>query len=409
MNKNDTIPSLFSKEFRRDPYSVYRHLRSESPIHRTLGMTVLSRYDDVLTVLQEETFSSTQIPRQVETLAKRYDCKGIERAKRFLDKSLVFTDDPDHQRLRRLVNKVLRKGSVFQLRDTILQVVDRLLTDAWADGEFDAISEFATVLPTEVICEWMNLSSELRGPIAQWTHEVRYLLEPGLMTAKDFDLVRSTLDSFIGLIEGVVAERRTTPGDDLISRLALVQIGEEALTQEEVIFLCIMCFVAGTETTRSLLGNGILALLDNPDQYERVRGNPNLIPSAVEEMLRYESPLQLVTRIATDNNNSLNTPIHAGEHVLLCLGSANRDPDRFVRPDCFDVGRQDNSHLAFGSGMHGCLGSNLAKLQANVTLEWLCDKRERLQRTTDSPPDWQENSFLLRGLETLPVRVVNQA
>ncbi|HEX3789670.1 MAG TPA: cytochrome P450 [Pseudonocardiaceae bacterium] len=395
----------FSAEFRLDPYPLYEQLRAARPVHKTLGMWVLTRHADVRGVLRDRTFSAGLIPELVNQQASRLGKDNVERVGRLGRKSLVFTDNPDHARLRGLVNRVFTGAAVAKLRPRVEAIAERLVHRAWADGGLDVIAEFAVPLPIAVLCEWMALPPELREQVGRWTHDIRFLLEPGMMKADDFTHVGQVVETFAHALDEVVAERRARPGGDLISELLAARTGGgDRLSDEELVFVCIMCFVAGNETTKSLIGNGVLALLRHPEQDARLRREPELVASTVAEALRYDSPLQLTKRLATQDVEVGDKVIHAGDQVLLCLGAANRDPDVFVRPDEFDIARPAGPHLAFGYGMHGCLGGLLAQAQAEVALDCLYRRPESLELAAGQL-EWQDHSVIVRGLKQLPVSV----
>lgn len=385
----------FSAEFRRNPYPAYRALRETKPVHKTLGMWVLTRHTDVRTVLLDRSFSAGLIPQLVTKQAGRVSGENVARIERLGRKSLVFTDNPDHARLRGLVNRVFTAPAVAKLRPLAEKVAGELVAKASANGGMDAIAEFAAPLPVAVLSEWMALPAELREQVAQWTHDIRFLLEPGLMKGEDFTRVADVVERFAHALDAVIAVRRECPGDDLISRLLVTRTGGgDRLSDEELVFVCIMCFVAGNETTKSLVGNGILAHLTHDVRPEPV--------NAVNETLRYDSPLQLTKRLATRDVEIGDATIREGDQVLLCLGAANRDPEVFTDPDTFDPGRDTTGHLAFGHGMHGCLGGLLAGLQAEVAFETLFRHRITL---VGEPLEWQDHSFIVRGLKRLPVSI----
>jgi cytochrome P450 len=388
----------FSAEFRHDPYPLYRRLRETRPVHKTLGMWVLTRHADVRSVLHDRSFSAGLIPELVSEQAQRLSGERVARIERLGRKSLVFTDNPDHARLRGLVNRVFTGQAIAKLRPLVEKAAARLAERACANGDMDAIADFAAPLPVTVLSEWMALPDELRERVGGWTHDIRFLLEPGLMKGADFTRVADVVERFAHALGDVVAARRNQPGEDLISQLLAAQTGGgDRLSDEELVFVCIMCFVAGNETTKSLIGNGLLAQLRHGIQLR-----PEQAKAAVNEALRYDSPLQLTKRVATREVEVGGEVIQAGDQVLLCLGAANRDPEVFPAPDEFDLTRGVVSHLAFGHGMHGCLGGLLAELQAEVAFETLF--RHRLGRL-DEPLEWQDHSFIVRGLKRLPVSV----
>ncbi|GAA2805489.1 cytochrome P450 [Saccharopolyspora taberi] len=395
----------FSADFRRDPYPFYRRLRETKPVHRTMGMWVLTRHADVQAVLRDRTFSAGLIPDLIKRQADRFARDDVGQIERLAQKSLVFTDNPDHARLRGLVNRVFTAQAVAELRPLIAESAERLLRRAWDDGGMDAIADFAAPLPSTAMSSWMGLPEGLRRHVGQWTHDIRFLLEPGLMDAADFANVCDVVRVFADELGAVVAERRSSPGDDLVSRLLAVETaGGDRLTDEELVFVCMMCFVAGNETTKSLIGNGLLALIRHPEQDALLRRQPEHLKGTVTEVLRYDSPLQQTKRVATRAAEVGGEQVREGDQVLLCLGAANRDPDLFDRPDEFDITRDARGHLAFGHGMHGCLGGLLAQLQAEVAFECLYRRPEFLEPDS-AELEWHDRSFIVRGLKHLPVSV----
>jgi cytochrome P450 len=378
----------FDAGFRRDPYPLHHRLRDADPVHRAPGMWVLTRHADVREVLRDRTFSAGLIPAQVE---KRVD-PGT-RIVRLGQASLVFTDNPEHARLRALVNRAFT--AVAELRPMVEGITDDLLTGPVDD----AVADLADPLPVRVLCAWMALPADVAGRVAGWTHDIRFLLEPGLMKADDVERVTRVVDEFVLALEPVITHRRDRPGDDLISRLAAARTGGgDRLSDEEVAFVAIMSFVAGLETTTSLIGNALLALLRHPEQAALLRARPELAGSAVREALRFDSPLQMTKRLATRDGSIGGRDIAAGDQILLCLGAANRDPAVFADPDTFDISRDTAGHVALGDGLHGCLGGQLAQLQGEVVLAKL--PRWELR---DESLEWQTHSQIVRGLTRLPV------
>ncbi|MFI5606919.1 cytochrome P450 [Amycolatopsis sp. NPDC051903] len=394
-------------EFRADPYPQYRRLREHRPVHKTLGTWVLTRHADVQAVLRDRTFSADLIPQLVRKQAGRVSDADVARIERLGRKSLVFTDNPDHARLRGLVNRVFTAQAVAALRPLVEKVAGELLDRALPTGRADVIEAFSAPLPVTVLSEWMALPAGLREHVGHWTHDVRFLLEPGLLRGDDFAHVCAVVEDFVAALGEVLVHRRANPGDDLISRLLATETGGgDRLADEELIFVCLMCFVAGNETTKSLLGNGFHALARHPEQAALLRARPELVPAAVQEMLRYDCPLQLTKRLATRDVEVGGELVREGDQVLLCLGSANRDPEVFARPDEFDVTRDAHGHLAFGHGMHGCLGGLLAELQAEVAVEQLLRRTERLDLDLDfdgAEVEYQDHSFIVRGPRSLPL------
>ncbi len=395
----------FRPDFRLDPYPIYHQLREVNPVHRSLGMWVLTRHADVMNVLRDKTFSARSIPIQVHEQAQRTGLDGADRIERLAEKSLVFTDNPEHARLRGLVNRVFTGPSIAALRPRIAVLASALVQRAWAAGGLDVIAELAGPLPITVLCDWMDLPGDIRAQAGDWTRDIRFLLEPGLMRPADLVRVRDVVETFTVALEAVVAARRVAPGDDLVSALAAARTNSgDRLSDEEVAFVCMMCFIAGTETTKALVGNMVWALLTHEAQHRLLRANPGLAGAAVEETLRFESPLQQTKRLATVPTTVAGERVAPGNQVLLCLAAANRDPAVFERPDEFDLSRNAKVQVAFGYGMHGCLGGALASLQAELVAVELYKRPETLE-LVHTEPQWQDQSLILRGLARLEVNV----
>ncbi|HEU5319329.1 MAG TPA: cytochrome P450 [Methylomirabilota bacterium] len=392
----------FSEEFRRDPYAVYRRLREAEPMHRVLGMWVLTRYADVAAVLRDRRFSSRLFPDAIE----QHQPKGGQRFHRiesFIAKAIVFTDNPDHSRLRRLVGGCFSPEAVEAERPHVEALVDRLLDRALAAGGMEAMGEFADEIPLHVTADRLGLPEDGRRQVREWTHLIRFLLDPSLMAPDDYVRVEAAAAAFMEYVRPLVGERRARPTADVITRLLESRAGDDRLSEDEVILTCIMSFVAGHETTKYLIGNGLLALLQHPAQRARLRGEPGRVGAAVDEVLRYDAPLQQTKRVALEDVDVGGQTIRRGDKVLLCLGAANHDPARFERPEVFDIGRTDNAHFGFGYGMRACLGGALAHLEAAVALSRFT-ARAPDPALTDEPLAWQDHSRILRGLTRLPIR-----
>lgn len=271
----------FVPEFRRDPYAIYRTLRQRNPIHRSLGMWVLTRHADVLTVLRDRRFRVGLIPEQIERQARMLGETDHYAFLRLARQSIVFSDNPEHARLRRLVGKVFAPTRIDALDPIIHRVVDETLAPALKAGGMDGVGEFADPIPLRVMCQSLRIERGMWETIGRWTHEIRFLLEPGLLKRSDFAQVRETLTAYSEFLRALLDERRRRPGDDLISAVVAARADDDGLTEEEAIHACIMVFVAGNATTRGLIGNGLGALLDHPDEAAILRTEPALIDNAV--------------------------------------------------------------------------------------------------------------------------------
>jgi cytochrome P450 len=392
----------FVPGFSQDPYPQYRELRERNPVHRTLGMWVVTRYADVVGVLGDRSTSANTIPEEARLQAQKLGCTDMGAMQRLGQKSIVFTDNPDHARLRKLVARPFSPKACQERRPQMAAAIDRVIDECLERRDVDFVADLAAQIPLHIMADMMDLPAEVRPAISDWTHRIRFLLEPGLMTREVFADVQATLKEYMSFFRQVVSERRKKPGSDMISQLIEARAGEDALSEEEIIFSGIMTFVAGHETTKCLLGNGMLALLENPSEWQRLAQQPQLVANAVNEMFRYETPLQQTKRLATRDIVVGGQKIREGEVVLLCLGSANRDPAEFEDPDRFDIDRTNAGHIALGHGLHQCLGAVLARLEAQLTFEALAVRGIRVVPASASLR-WLSHSFIIRGLERLPV------
>ncbi|HEV8677156.1 MAG TPA: cytochrome P450 [Methylomirabilota bacterium] len=380
-------------EFHANPYPFYHRLRREDPVHHsTLGPWVLTRYDDVELVLRDSRFGRAGFTPFLDTDEDR------------LPPSMLFRDPPDHTRLRSLVSRAFTPRVIEAMRAHIQEIVDRLLERVRAAGAMDLIADLAYPLPVTVICEMLGVPVEDQARIQQWSTDVARSLDAIGMTADPQVAERGRIGrrALADYFRALLPERRRHPREDLLSSLIAAEERGDRLTEGELLTTCILLFVAGHETTVNLIGNGVLALLRHPDQLARLRENPGLITSAVEELLRYDSPVQRTGRIPTADVEIDGRTIPKGSMVVAAIGGANRDPAHFPEPDRLDLGRPDNRHLAFGFGIHFCLGAALARVEGQVAIGTLLDRLPGLALATDTP-EWRESS-VLRGLKALPVR-----
>jgi cytochrome P450 len=317
-------------------------------------------------------------------------------------KVLLFLDPPDHTRIRSLVSKAFTPGRVRQLRAQVEAMVDELLDRAEERGSLELIADLAYPLPVSVICELLGVPAVDRDVFRHWSSDASRLLD------RDIDLDEEAMqrggEAIAGFTEHFVAligERRESPRDDLLSALIAAEEGGERLSWEELLSTIILLFLAGHETTVNLIGNGALALLRHPGELERLRREPALGASAVEELLRYDSPVHVTARIATTDLEVGGTPVAEGEQVVVLVAAANRDPAVFPDPDRLDLGRPDNRHLSFSAGTHYCLGAALARLEGEVALGKLVRRFPRLE-LADPDPTYRDH-LVLRGLRALPL------
>ena len=394
------------KAWRADPYPLYRNLQRIDPFHRSrlVDGWVLSRHEDILAVLGDKAFSADertwsrypQIRRQIarEGLPDPYES---DRA------SMLRLDPPDHTRLRGLVSKAFTPRAVDALQgrieEVVDEVIDRLPVSGPLGGSFELIRDFAAPLPITAIAEMLGVPAEDHPRFRHWSNEAVKTL--GDSTWEDRRRAIRAMDELGEYLEGIADERREEPRDDLISGLVAAEEEGDRLSRVELFTTCVLLLVAGNETTTKLIGNSIVALLRNPDQLELLREEPKRIPGAVDELLRYDSPVQLTSRFVTKDSEMCGNPLLRGQQLVLLLAAGNRDPEVWDAPDELDVTRENVRHLSFGHGLHHCLGARLARLEGALALEALIGRFPRLR--LDGEIEWGKNT-VLRGPSRLPLR-----
>jgi pimeloyl-[acyl-carrier protein] synthase len=393
-------PKLFGPQMLADPYPFYARLRSADPVHRAdqFGGWVLTRYADVVTVLRSPDASAERIPAARQRVGPEF--QGMYDLR---EHSMLNADAPRHTRLRLLVNKAFTPRTVEELAPFIRNFVDNVLGAAQSRGRVDLMADLAFPLPATVIAEMLGVPPEDRDRFKKWSDDSTAAVS-NLPSNLPSDVLRKSVAATEQLkvyFGGIIAQRRAEPRDDLISALVKAHEAEDRLSEDELLANSMLLLTAGHETTTNLIGNGTLALLRHPDQMRRLRDDPSLIPSAVEELLRYDSPVQFTSRILKADLPLGGKVLRAGQAVLLVLGAANRDPEQFPDPDRLDVGRPDNKHIAFGLGPHFCLGAPLARLEGRIVFEELLRRTPGLR--LDGPPPRYRQNFNLRGLESLQV------
>jgi cytochrome P450 len=390
--------NFFDPEFLADPYPAYHRLRAEDPVHHhPLGFYVLTRYEDVAVVLRDARFGKGGYQALMEG---RF---GAAADGSRLALSMLFRDPPDHTRLRALVSQAFTPRVVETLRPHIQAIVDGLLTGPTEAGTMDVIEELAYPLPVTVISELMGVPVADRDTVKGWSHAIARALDAIVLPASPelIERGRRATTEMAGYFRALAEGRRRRPGEDLLSGLVAAEEAGDRLSEEELLATCILLYVAGHETTVNLVGNGLLALLRHPAESRRLREDPARVPGAIEELLRYDGPVQRVGRIAVADTEIGGVPIPAGALVMSLPGAANRDPAHFAEPDRLDVTRHEPRHLAFGSGIHYCLGAPLARLEAQAAIGTLLRRFPALTLAVERPV-WRPSSTL-RGLESLPV------
>jgi cytochrome P450 len=398
-------------EFRRDPVPTYRALREACPIARIdrgiVQFTVLTRHADVVSVLRDPRMSVDRSFQPRPTEPDDVDpatLHPLARALRALSRVMLFRDPPDHTRLRGLVNKAFTPRMVESLRPRIQALVDELLAKPLRDGGCDLVHDLAEPLPILVIAELLGLPASDRADLKKWSDNLAVMLD-GSIAMQHLGTAIPSAIAVIDYLRGQLEAKRKAPGDDLISAMIAAQDVNEHLSDDEILGTALIVMGAGHETTTNLVGNGVLALLRNPGECARLRAQPDLIESAVEEFLRFDSPVQATSRVPTCDVEFGDTTFERGREVALLLGAANHDPSVFADPDRLDLGRRDNRHVSFGFGIHYCLGVGLARLEGQLAIGTLVARAPKLALTIpDDALDWRPG-WLLRGLTSLPVQL----
>lgn len=395
---------MFDSDFIRNPYRIYSHLRSAAPLHWTdkfrNGAWLVPRYADVLAGLHDSRLSSQR--SHTLTAALPSEVQGeFATFNQIFSKWMLFLDPPQHSRLRKLLNKEFTPNMIQRLRPRIRQVVNALLDEVVGKSEMEFMTQFANPLPVRVIAEMLGIPSEDQGDFQIWSDDLADFFGNAAATVETARRAQNSLVSLVEYFRALLPERREHKGDDLVSLLLRVEEEGEVLTGEELLAQCTLLLVAGHETTRNLLGNGLLALLQHPDQFAKLQENPSLINLAVREFARFDSPVQFSGRAATEDFSWHDQEIRKGQTVILLLGSANHDPDKFSDPEKLEISRDEGMPLSFGHGTHFCIGAALAQTESEIAFNTLLERTSSLS-VLDDVPAWRSN-LSFRGLSRLPL------
>ena len=391
---------LLDAEVLANPYPLFHRLRSEDPVHWDpfLHAWVVTRYKDVVTVLHHYSAERTPTPEQLS----RMGLSLLNPIAQVMVKQMLFLDAPAHTRLRSLAAYAFTPARVEVLRGHIRDITNRLLDKVEAQGRMDVIADLAEPLPCIVTAEMLGVPVNDHQQLKAWSQDFAEMLGNFQHNPDRVPRVLKSVSEMTAYFRSAMREQRLRPRGGLVSSLMSAEIQGDRLTEEEVIANCIVTMVGGQETTTNLIGNGVLSLLRNPDQLEKLRNDLSLIPSAVEEMLRYESPSQHTARLAPEDTILGGRRIEKRQAVIGVMAAGNRDPERFPDPDRLDITRTDNRHLAFGWAAHFCFGAALARIEGQTTFDLLL---RRLHNWTIEPGPlvWRSN-LGLRGLTALPIR-----
>ena len=391
---------ILSPEFLADPYPAYAQLRESAPVWRNAVLQgwILTRYQDCAAVLRDHKTFSSDARHATSPLAKF----RLQQAAQIglAGDTVLGRDPPVHTQLRALVNKAFTPMRVKQLRSHVEELTDSLLKEQ-SGGTFDVIGQLAEPLPMIVIAEMLGVPSSDRVTFKRWSAEIAAATDPSV-PQDAIDRIGANMAELEEYVGSYLDARRGEPRDDLLSALVHAEEAGASMSEAELLAFIILLLAAGNVTTTGLIGNAVLALARHPQQAAWLREDPSLIPSAIEELLRYDSPVQVVVRFALKDTEIQGTPIAAGDSILVAIGAANRDPEFFSNPDCLNVRRAANHHYAFGLGIHYCLGAGLARLEAEVALQALLSRFETFE-LTDAAPTYS-GTLVLRRLEALKLR-----
>jgi len=390
---------LLDPEVLADPYPLYARLRAEDPVHWDpfLHAWIVTRYSDVLTVLHDYSADRTPTPEQLTAMGLSH----LTPIAKVMVRQMLFMDAPAHTRLRGLASVAFTPRRIDVLRAHIQEIADRLLDSAVPSGRMDLMAQFANPLPAIVTAEMLGVPAEDHERLKLWSADFAEMLGNFQHNPDRVPRVLRSVEEMTEYFRGAIADQRRTPREGLVRSLLTAEVDGDRLSEEEVIANCIVTMVGGQETTTNLIGNGVLTLLRHPPELERLREDPSLSASAVEELLRYESPSQHTARMAPSDRELGGRPIRKRQAVIAVMGAANRDPERFPDPDRLDLSRQPNRHVAFGWAAHFCFGAPLARMEGQIAFDTLLRRLPEL-RLAPGPLEWREN-LGLRGLKSLPV------
>ncbi|HEX8186283.1 MAG TPA: cytochrome P450 [Blastocatellia bacterium] len=394
---------LFDANFLDNPYPSYQEMRDCGPIHQLEmlgGAWAFPRHAEVASLLMCQSLSARRSDVLVDQFAEDVR-EELSEFKRLFSMWMLFFDPPEHTRARKAMLRGFVPEALNGIRAKIQVIVNELIDAVEPGGRMDVIADFAHPLPALVIAEFLGVPVEDRDRFIRWSDDIAEFFGSSAATPGMARKAQRSLVELMGYFRQVIPRRRTVPGDDLLSVLIHLKDQDETLTEEELYAQCAMLLFAGHETTRNLIGNGLLALLNHPKQLKLLAQNPSLAGTAVDEFLRYDSPVQFGTRLAKDDMELHGRKIAKGQLVILLLGSANRDQAEFRCPDLLDITRKPNRHVSFGYGPHMCMGASLAHIEGEIAFNTLL-RRMPAMRLETTRPEWSDN-FGFRGLKSLGI------
>jgi cytochrome P450 len=394
----------FDPRLRTDPYEVHKELRTTDPVHwsQVMQTWLVTRYDDNLAVLRDHARFSSDRTRATNPFVQELEKFRQASGPAGRTPTMLSVDPPAHTRMRNLVNKAFTPRTIERVRPHIEEIANELIDNLPDPEQIDVVRDLAIPLPVIVIAETLGVPPGERERFKAWSSDIAATLGGPFQPVEVLDRARISSIELAAYFHDQLEERRREPHDDLLGALVAAEEQGDLLSEDELLATCILLLVAGNETTTNLIGNGMLALLRFPEERRRLQQTPSLIPAGVEEMLRYDGPAQMTSRIVKEDLTMRGQLLEPGQVVLCVLAAANRDPEQFPDPDRFDVRRENNRHLAFGYGIHYCLGAPLAVAEAQIAISTLLRRYPEPEAAFETP-DWGA-SFILRGLKSLPMR-----
>lgn len=387
---------------RENPFPIYAYLQDNDPVHwsKSLKSWVITRYDDVRQATMAPAMSSDRLQPFYEALKdeRRDILSGVMR---YLNLWLVFRAPPEHTRVRKLLNSVFTPALIASMQEDIAATVEYLFARLKTDQPVDFMREVSVLLPAYVILDMLSVPRDDFGNIKKWSDDLRLFIGSAQSEPDKYTRAREGADRMSEYFRELIIQRRERPGSDVVSKMIAASVDGGGLTEDELIATCMLVLFGGHETTTSLLGNAVKALLDNPSQLQKLREEPQLIESAVEEFLRYDGPVNSIARVVANEHEVGGRILRKGDRVFIMINAANRDPRRFDSPHELDLARSPNRHLTFGQGLHFCLGAPLARLEARICLSLLVQRYPDM-RLAPGAIRWMD-ALVMRGLTSLPL------
>jgi hypothetical protein len=400
------VIDLLSPATLRDPYPTYHQLRETAPVHwdEALGGWIVTRHDDVYAALKDPArFSSDRIEKLVTSRVPPEAREALAPFLRLTSQWMWMIDPPEHTRIRKLMNKGFTPRAVNGLQPLAVEIVDSLLDQVAGRGGMDLIADFAYPLPAIMLADIYGIPRDDAHLLKRWSDQLKVFIGGSPVLSATAAEAFASLGEMMRYFDAAVEDRRKEPRDDLITRLVKAEEDGDFLNQEELCANLVLVLAASYVTTMDMIGNGVLALLLQRDQWDLLLGDRNLLRTGIDELLRFDGPVQATHRLATQDVELRGNQIKQGDLVYLIRGAANRDPHRFPDPDRVDVTRTDTAHVAFGAGVHYCIGAALARIEGEIAFNALLDRYPNLRLDPAAAPAWRADSLQFRGLSTLPV------